>query len=362
MRKIYSGRNGTASITNPFQMTINTSNTGGFGSAADTFVIPTSASGIPAPGQLNGAFYGMQVDWGDGNTTYITRTNYTTARIHQYSVAGIYTIKIYAHMIRGFSFGLALVTLPSGQNDKLKVLSVAKWGNIEPFPRMFNGCENLTEITAPGQPNLIPDAGWNGGPMMMFRNCFNLTRINNLNNWNLKGITDSSYMFTGCSRLEWADSAGTVPLDFSSWNMNTNTDMTFMFLNFGISGSQGDFLCFKITSATTLTTSMFAGCLGFNNGPNTSGYELSTWDMQNVTDMGNMFGGGPTATTSFNRDISGWDTSSVNDMTGMFYYASVFNQDLSSWTVTPNVTSCSSFSLGASVWALPKPNFLSCTP
>jgi hypothetical protein len=42
---------------------------------------------------------------------------------------------------------------------------------------------------------------------------------------------------------------------------------------------------------------------------------------------------------------------------------SAFNQDLSGWTVNPNVTNCSNFADGtSSTWTQPKPNFTSCTP
>jgi len=43
----------------------------------------------------------------------------------------------------------------------------------------------------------------------------------------------------------------------------------------------------------------------------------------------------------------------------MFYDASDFNQDLSSWSVS-NVTVCDDFSKGTTAWTLPKPNFTNC--
>ena len=38
--------------------------------------------------------------------------------------------------------------------------------------------------------------------------------------------------------------------------------------------------------------------------------------------------------TSFNGDISSWDTSSVTDMNNLFRGATVFNQDISDWVVS----------------------------
>ena len=46
-----------------------------------------------------------------------------------------------------------------------------------------------------------------------------------------------------------------------------------------------------------------------------------------VTDMADMF----YLASAFNGDISSWDTAAVTDMTGMFFYASAFNGDISSW-------------------------------
>jgi len=51
----------------------------------------------------------------------------------------------------------------------------------------------------------------------------------------------------------------------------------------------------------------------------------------------------------------------VTDMSYMFYNATSFNQNLSSWSVD-GVTICNNFSEGATSWTLPQPNFTNCTP
>jgi len=52
-------------------------------------------------------------------------------------------------------------------------------------------------------------------------------------------------------------------------------------------------------------------------------------------------------------------------MSGMFSRNTVFNQDLSSWSVE-NVTTCTYFNFQlnqqATPWTLPQPNFTNCNP
>ena len=59
--------------------------------------------------------------------------------------------------------------------------------------------------------------------------------------------------------------------------------------------------------------------------------------------------------------MASWDVSNVTNMEKMFREAIAYNQDLSSWSVN-GVTNCGDFSLGATSWTLPQPNFTNCTP
>ena len=65
---------------------------------------------------------------------------------------------------------------------------------------------------------------------------------------------------------------------------------------------------------------IFWGASAFNG-------DLSSWNVSSVTDMYGMFLGA----ISFNDDLSSWDVSFVTDMTSMFEGATSFGQDLCNW-------------------------------
>ena len=56
--------------------------------------------------------------------------------------------------------------------------------------------------------------------------------------------------------------------------------------------------------------------------------DVSSWTTSSVTRMTGMF-----AESAFNQPLTLWDVSNVQDLQGMFEGASDFNQDLSSWKV-----------------------------
>jgi surface protein len=62
-------------------------------------------------------------------------------------------------------------------------------------------------------------------------------------------------------------------------------------------------------------------------------YDVTSWDVSNVTDMRCMF----CYQAEFNQDISGWDVSNVTNMAEMFSHAYAFNQPIGDWDVS-NVT------------------------
>ena len=104
-----------------------------------------------------------------------------------------------------------------------------------------------------------------------------------------------------------------------------------------------------VTTRVTDMGGMFFTATAFNG-------DISSWDTSSVTDMYLMFG----SAEVFNQNISSWDTSSVIDMSYMFAFATSFNQDLSSWCVTNFTSEPAFFSAGATAWILPKPIWGTC--
>ncbi len=77
------------------------------------------------------------------------------------------------------------------------------------------------------------------------------------------------------------------------------------------------------TSGITDMYQMFYQASTFNG-------DISSWDVSSVTDMSYMF----FYASAFNGDISKWDVSSVTNMSDMFAGADAFNGDISKWDVS----------------------------
>jgi surface protein len=110
------------------------------------------------------------------------------------------------------------------------------------------------------------------------------------------------------------------------------------------------------TRSVATMHAMFSDALAFNQ-------DISNWNVSNVDDMSAMF----SITYSFNQPLTtqqvtvgastytAWDVSNVNNMNAMFAN-SVFNQDITSWSVD-NVTDCKDFSVASPLTGANTPNF-----
>lgn len=114
--------------------------------------------------------------------------------------------------------------------------------------------------------------------------------------------------------------------DLSSWNVSNVTNMNYMFTyNDGsyTNNENYDISNWNTSNVRTMK-GMFYECSGVK-------LKIKNWDTSNVTDMSYMFG----CTTQMHSDISTWDTSNVRDMSSMFrgrmaLYSDITGLDVSS--------------------------------
>jgi surface protein len=159
-----------------------------------------------------------------------------------------------------------------------------------------------------------------------------------------------SYLVLGpeYDELDWDNY---FEIDWSKLVTTNVTDMDSLFIGEEINQEYWNVSSWDVSNVTTMAH-MFDGDFqrtSFN-------YDLSFWDVSKVTDMSEMFH----SATSFNQDISSWDVSNVTDMYQMFGLATSFNQDISSWDVS-NVTTmwnmfgnAKSFNQDISLWDVSK--------
>ena len=144
-----------------------------------------------------------------------------------------------------------------------------------------------------------------------------LTSIS-FDNFDTTSVTNMSYMFNGCSRLE--------SLDLSSFNTTYVTSMQSMFEECGAI-TELNLNGFSNSNTETMER-MFFGCKKLNN------LNIDNFKTDNVINMSQMFHS-CSALTSIN--VKDFNTSKVTNMMGMFYNCSVLTRlDLSSFN-TANV-------------------------
>jgi surface protein len=218
---------------------------------------------------------------------------------------------------------------------------------------MFDGQSLFDDILTgwnSGNVGLYGDWGVNSvtDTSFMFRGCSSFNQ--DLGYFRTINVTTMESMFEGCSSLVKAptnyfstDNATTLKNMFKgcemlsdtgflfTWDTSNVTDMSGMFygcgsLVNGLTAIDADGNVYWNTSNVTDMSFMFYGCNSFNP-PALAIYE---WDVSNVTNMESMFHGA----RIFNAPLAQWNTSSVTNMHNMFYKAFDFNQDISAWNVS----------------------------
>jgi surface protein len=321
-----SGSLNTFALENIYQATWDTTRTTA-GSGTSTQLI------LPLLSAANSGSYNFVITWGD-NTSSSISSSLQSEVTHSYSVAGSYTTKIWG-TLRGWRF--------NNTGDRNKLQTVDKWGGVQVVSGIndgfgnlcsaFNGCNSASFANVIGIPNL----SYTDNLRSFFRDCFNLTTVNNLEKWDISGINSLRTMLFFCPKFDQ---------NIGSWNTSRVTNFIGTFgsstiqgdpvggFNNGGSPSIGNW----DTSNATDMTQMFLNQTKFNQN-------IGSWNVSNVTNFTAMFGvywnsstPWQTMSGSFNNggspSIGNWNTSKVTNMSSMFINQLSFNQNIGSWDVS----------------------------
>jgi hypothetical protein len=225
----------TQAVTNncptDFIFTVDTTIMGTGGSAADTFILPTTGSG-----------YNCTINWGDEITTH----SGTPGNIsHTWATGGLKQIRVSGTFPRIYFINTG---------DKLKVISVDNWGNVSftAFYGAFQGCNNLNTIDA-GKMGV-------GSTSISWQHAFSSTTILFLPNF-FKYAPDSTSLIQVCQNCPYLK---TLHKDIFKYNTKVTT---FAYFFYGCSGLESvPELIFSYHPLVTGTTvfsgfrNTFAGC------------------------------------------------------------------------------------------------------
>ena len=320
----------SVALENVFQATWDTTRTTAGSSTSTQIALPLMAA-------ASSGSYNFGINWGD-NTSSSISSSLQSEVTHTYASSGTYTTKMWGTM-RGWRF--------NNTGDRNKLQSVDKWGGLQAVSgpndgvgnlcSAFNGCNSASFANVIGIPNLSSTDNLRS----FFRDCFNLTTVNNFGDWDISRMNSLRTMLFNCRKFDQ---------NVGSWNTSRVTN----FLGtFGSSITQGDPVgVFNNgdspsignwdTSNTTDMTQMFLNQPKFNQN-------IGNWNVKNVTNMTAMFGVYWSSSTpwqtmsgSFNNggspSIGNWNTSRATNMSFMFTNQLAFNQNIGSWDVSKVTT------------------------
>ena len=322
----------------PLIMEVDTTDTSSAVSASDSIILPFVRNNT----------VNLQIDWGDGSELEpYTDTLFIS---HQYSVGGVYDIKIYN--LNGVSrIPWNITTLTGNKRDYSKFYDLKQFGdcNIYQVDELdegsFNNCINL-DVTATDIGERCIELCVNS--KFLFRNC-SIVEAKNSANWDTSNITDFFQTFRGntniiidCSNWEMSqvvgirgifNGCGNINPDVTNWDISSNClDIVSAFAN--LSNFERNLSNWDVSEVKEMQ-SAFLSCTSF------TGQGLDTWVTTSLINLERTFQND----NSFNQDLSGWDFSNVTDMRnwGENWGMDTNNYDkllisLASQTLQPNLT------------------------
>jgi len=302
------------SISNTLSIDRQDSGSGGGGAEEFIMRVKTDVSD-PSSGKSNddqfninvqvagGYVFDYDVDWGDGNTD----TNVAGSILHTYAVPGEYEVKISGLFPNIYFFN---------RFDRLKVLELKNWGNIqwETMLNAFQGCSNM-ELTATDAGDFTQVNNFKSA----FQNCSSITSITGSSNWinsnctnvllaffgcsNMTSIETTNWDHSGCTSLEgfFQNCSSLTSIDGTNWDLSNITNFSNAFSN--------------TTSLTTIigngnwrfsTTDIVNFSAFFNNCFALDGLNTTNWNMERVVSLSQAF---RDCTSLTYLDVSNWDLS-----------------------------------------------------
>ena len=159
----------------------------------------------------------------------------------------------------------------------------------------------------------------------MFRECLNLTSITGCENVKFTNVTDMSYMFYKCSKLDLS-AAATLMGGPMLANTGKVTTMNWMF-----AGNEGTEIYISLmgTGSLTRTKGMFYGC------KNLTKLNITKLNTSQVVTMAYMFAECPKLNLNGINDWNKFSTASVTTMEGMFKNCAAMSYlKLTNWNTT----------------------------
>ena len=300
-----------------------------------TLSIPVGGASVTLP--LIGTSGGTTISWGDANScgsvTVASASDLTCAYTNSGVSPAVEHVTILApDTVTGF--GKVRWT---GANT---ITGVTAWSGWTSLSNAFFGATQLSVV-----PSTLPSTVTDISSMFSYATSFNAnisswvtsnvtsmkftftgaTAFNqNVSSWDLSKVTDLSYLFYGATAFNNGDNAndGTAPLSWSAIGATSGVSLAFAF-----SGATAFNQSINSWSTSNINNmaDLFAGATAFNNGgTSNSGVNPITWTALGKATgvyLGSMFSNA----TAFNQSVSTWDVSRACSFTSMFANATAFN-------------------------------------